>query len=171
MTSCLDSYNAFDFTQGPWTRTVFRRGNGPAVILIHEIPGLHPLVVRHADRIADAGMTVYLPSLFGEPGRPFSKLYQIRSSASVIWIRREFFVWATDRSSPIVEWLRALARHAQTECGGKGVGMIARPVVADAPIPGIAGPELEKQRSLLSHLAKIEAASSSARLRRQRRRR
>ena len=124
MASCLADYKSFDFTDGPWTRPVFRRGEGPAVIVIHEIPGLHPLVVRLADRIAGAGMTVYLPSLFGEPGRPFSPLYQLQSSASVICIRREFSVWATDRSSPIVEWLRALARHAHQECGGKGVGAI-----------------------------------------------
>ena len=93
-------------------------------MLIHEIPGLHPLVVRLADRIADAGMTIYLPSLFGEPGRPFSMPYYLRSSAGVICIRREFSVWATNRSSPIVEWLRALARHAHNECRGKGVGAI-----------------------------------------------
>ncbi len=124
MTSCLDSYHSFSFTHDPWTRTVFRRGNGPAVIVIHEIPGLHPLVVRLADRIAEAGMTVYLPSLFGEPCRPFSTLYQLESTATVLCVRREFTVWATDRSSPIVEWLRALARHAHEECGGKGVGAI-----------------------------------------------
>src|ERR1700731_1257535 len=34
--------------------------------------GINPLVVRFADRVADAGMTVYLPSLFGQPGRPAS---------------------------------------------------------------------------------------------------
>jgi dienelactone hydrolase len=124
MASCLADYKSFDFTDGPWTRTVFWRGEGPAVIVIHEIPGLHPLVVRLADRIADAGMTVYLPSLFGEPGRPFSPLYQLRSLASVICIRHEFSVWATDRSSPIVEWLRALARHVHDERGGKGVGAV-----------------------------------------------
>ena len=97
MTSCLAHYKSFEFTDGPWRRTVFRRGEGPAVIVIHEIPGLHPLVVRLADRIAEAGMSVYLPSLFGEPGRPFSPLYQLRSTASVICVRREFSMWATDR--------------------------------------------------------------------------
>src|SRR3984893_7803687 len=65
-------YKSFDFLNGPWTRKVFWRGTGPAVIIIHEIPGLNPLVVRFADRIADAGMTVYLPSLFRQPGRPAS---------------------------------------------------------------------------------------------------
>ncbi|WP_292534225.1 hypothetical protein, partial [Methylocystis sp.] len=54
----------------------------------------------------------------------FSTLYQIKSTATVLCIRREFTVWASDRSSPIVEWLRALARHAQNESGGRGVGAI-----------------------------------------------
>jgi dienelactone hydrolase len=41
-----------------------------------------------------------------------------------ICIRREFDVWATDRSSPIVDWLKALARQAHQECGGRGVGAV-----------------------------------------------
>ena len=41
-----------------------------------------------------------------------------------ICIRREFNVWAADKSSPIVDWLRALARKAHAECGGKGVGAV-----------------------------------------------
>ena len=39
-------------------------------------------------------------------------------------IRREFNVWATDKSSPIVDWLRALAKVAHKECGGRGVGAV-----------------------------------------------
>ncbi len=41
-----------------------------------------------------------------------------------ICIRREFDVWSSDRSSPIVDWLRALAATAHSECGGKGVGAV-----------------------------------------------
>ena len=68
--AALAAYERFDFTAGAYTRPVYMRGEGPAVVIIHEIPGLHPLVVRFADRIAAAGMSVYLPGLFGEPGRP-----------------------------------------------------------------------------------------------------
>ena len=46
----LAAYERLEFTDGPWTREVFRRGQGPAVIVIHEMPGLHPLVIRFADR-------------------------------------------------------------------------------------------------------------------------
>ncbi len=120
----LAGYDKFEFTSGPWTRPVWRKGQGPAVVIIHEIPGLHPLVVRFADRVAEAGMTVFLPSLFGEPGRPVSRGYALRSMLGAICVRREFFVWSSERSSPIVDWLRALARKAHGECGGRGVGAV-----------------------------------------------
>ena len=122
--SALAHYQKFDFTDGPWTRPVYKRGSGPAVIVIHEIPGLHPWVIRFADRVMEAGMTVFLPSLFGEPGRPVTKGYMYSSIIKAICIQREFNVWSAGKSSPIVEWLRALARKAHAECGGKGVGAV-----------------------------------------------
>ena len=120
----LTDYAVTDFTAAPWTRPVYRRGSGPAVIVIHEIPGLHPLVVDFADRLVAAGMTVFMPSLFGVPGKPASNGYALRSIIGNICIRREFTVWRRDKSSPIVDWLRALARYAHAECGGPGVGAI-----------------------------------------------
>jgi dienelactone hydrolase len=122
--AALADYAKFNFKDGPWTRSVYRRGSGPAVIVIHEIPGLHPLVIRFADRIVAAGMTVFLPVLLGEPGRPASSGYVLRSMLSAICIHREFNVWSAGKSSPIVKWLRALARKAHAECGGRGVGAI-----------------------------------------------
>jgi dienelactone hydrolase len=120
----LKDYALFDFDDGRWVRPVFRKGSGPAVIVIHEMPGLHPLVVRFADRIAEAGMTVYLPSLFGSPGKPVSRGYMIGEIVKALCIRREFTVWAANASSPIVDWLRALARRAHADCGGRGVGAV-----------------------------------------------
>ncbi|HLI81371.1 MAG TPA: dienelactone hydrolase family protein [Candidatus Binataceae bacterium] len=122
--AALANYTSFDFDDGRWTREVYRRGSGPAVIIMHEMPGLHPLVIRFADRVAAAGMTVFLPVLFGEPGRPVSTGYAVREMLVGICIRREFAVWASDRSSPIIDWLRALARKVHAECGGRGVGAV-----------------------------------------------
>jgi dienelactone hydrolase len=120
----LASYDEFEFSAGRWTRQVFRKGTGPAVIIIHEMPGMHPLVVRFADHVAAAGMTVFLPNLFGKPGKPVTVGYALGEMFMGICIRREFDVWATDRSSLIVDWLRALARKAHGECGGRGVGAV-----------------------------------------------
>ena len=120
----LSAYTRFDFEAGPWTRPVWRRGTGPGVIIIHEIPGLHPLVIRFADRVAEAGMTVFLPSLIGDPGRPVSGGYALKSMATAFCVRREFNVWRTGKTSPIADWLKALARKAHAECGGAGVGAV-----------------------------------------------
>ena len=64
----LSDYSLSNFTAGPYTRPVYRRGSGPAVIIIHEVPALHTLVIDFADRLAASGMTVICPSLFGTPG-------------------------------------------------------------------------------------------------------
>lgn len=122
--AALAGYEKFAFDDGRWTRNVYRRGSGPAVIVIHEMPGLHPLVIRFADRVAAAGMTVYCPHLFGEPGRPADHPLGALTMLGGICIRREFNVWASDKSSPIVEWLKALSRKAHADCGGKGVGAV-----------------------------------------------
>src|SRR3546814_11166832 len=69
-------------------------------------------------------MTVYLPSLFGTPGKPVTRNYALTSMLGALCIHREFHVWRAGSSSPIVEWLRALARKAHADCGGKGVGAV-----------------------------------------------
>ena len=122
--AALSEYDEAAFSHGGRTRKVFKRGSGPAVIVIHEMPGLHPLVVRFADRVAAAGMTVYCPHLFGEPGRPADHPLSALTLLGGICIRREFNIWASDKSSPIVEWLKALSRKAHAECGGNGVGAV-----------------------------------------------
>src|SRR5271156_3743180 len=120
----LEGYQSFEFDDGTWRRTVYRRGSGPAVIVMHEMPGLHPLVIRFADHLAAAGFTVFLPSLFGVPGKPFSFPYWLGEIVKAVCVRREFTIWASNRSSPIVDWLRALARNVYPECGGAGVGAL-----------------------------------------------
>ena len=120
----LVDYTLSDFTAAPYTRPVYRRGSGPAVIVIHEVPGLHPLVVDFGDRLVAQGMTVFMPSLFGTPGKPVTKGYALQTIISNICIRREFSIWSGGKSSPIVDWLRSLARHAHAECGGPGVGAV-----------------------------------------------
>jgi len=164
MEDVLGSYTRFDFEYGRWTRPVFRRGQGPAVIIIHEMPGLHPLVVRFGDRVAQAGMTVFLPSLFGEPGRPVSPGYAVGEILKGICIRREFRVWAQNKSSPIVDWLRALARKAHGECGGKGVGAIGMCFTGNFALammtePAVVAPVMSQPSLPLGFSEKAKAAT------------
>jgi dienelactone hydrolase len=132
-------------------RVVYRAGRGPAVIVMSEIPGITPAVAGFAQRLVDAGYTVFMPLLFGEPMRPPRRGYALRVILKAC-ISREFSVLAANRSSPIVDWLRALARHAHAECGGRGVGAIgmcftgnfALAMMLDAPVlaPILAQPSL-----------------------------
>jgi len=112
---------SFDY-QGK-TYPVFRIGEGPGVIIIHEIYGLTPKVAEFGRRIADAGFTSVLPSLFGTPGRAPSFPYVMRQVIRIC-ISREFHVLASGHSSPITNALRALCREIHKELGGPGVGAI-----------------------------------------------
>ena len=108
------------------TREVYcvgREPGRPAIVVMHEVPGLHPGVIDFARRLEAAGFHAYMPSLLGEPLRPVTTGYSLRSMARAC-VAREFTTWATKKTSPIVAWLRALARLAHDECGGPGVGAI-----------------------------------------------
>jgi dienelactone hydrolase len=93
------------------------------VVVVHEVPGITPEVVRFADECVTAGFTVVMPSLVGEPGRAGSAWYGVTSMARVC-VAKEFTTWATRRTSPVVGWLNALARELHEECGGPGVGAV-----------------------------------------------
>jgi len=119
----LEGFEATEFTHAGVTHPVYRAGTGPGVVVIHELPGLTPNVAAFARKLADAGFTVAVPVVAGEPGRPISGFYTLRSVVSVC-ISKEFTTWATNRTSPVIEWLRALARDLHTRTGGPGVGAI-----------------------------------------------
>jgi dienelactone hydrolase len=119
----LSDYESSSFEFEGLTRRLFTRGNGPGIVVIHEIPGIYPAVVEFADRLVEAGYRVYLPELTGEAGREYSNGYVLQSMLRAC-IAREFHVLATRGTSPITTWLRALARKAHGECGGPGVGCI-----------------------------------------------
>ena len=116
MTIEVAGFTATEHTALGQTRVVYRRGEGPPVLLMHEVPGITPKVAECARRIADAGFSVAMPWLFGTPNRRTSFPY----SSGQIWracVGREFSVWARNEASPITEWLRALSRSLHEETG------------------------------------------------------
>lgn len=119
----LDGFSETTFVQEGVTYPVFRRGAGPGVIIIHEVPGITPQVADFGRRVADAGFTVVLPSLFGTPGKPFSLPYVAQQMVRAC-LSREFHVLARGHASPIANWLRALCRAVHGELGGRGVGAL-----------------------------------------------
>lgn len=120
----LTDFTAREIGLNGQTKRVFVAGEGPAVIVMSEMPGITPEVCRFARFVRAAGFKVYMPDLFGEAGRPFSTGY-VLGSALKVCISKEFHLFSSgDRSSPVVVWLRALAALAHKECGGKGIGAI-----------------------------------------------
>jgi dienelactone hydrolase len=103
-------------------KTVHVAGSGPGVVVMPEMPGISPDVLRLARWIREAGFTVFVPSLFGRDGAyPTAEGVQVVRRACV---SAEFAAFAGGGTSRVSSWLRALARRILEECGGPGVGAI-----------------------------------------------
>lgn len=139
--SLLDGWVVGEHTADGVTHPVYRRGHGPGVVMIHELPGLTPPCIRFAEEIVERGHTVVMPVLFGVPGAPKTPRATAASLAGVC-VSREFHALALHRTSPVAGWLRSLARELHAELGGPGVGAVgmcftggfALAMLADAPI-------------------------------------
>jgi dienelactone hydrolase len=119
----LEDFRPREITLDGVSKTVYLTGAGPAVIVMTEMPGISPHVARFARWVRDAGFTVYMPSLFGRDGA----LPSASEGAEVFkrtCVSAEFRAFAGKGTSPVTQWLRALARLAHDECGGPGVGAI-----------------------------------------------
>ena len=119
----LDTWGRGTHTAGDRTYSYFRKGDGPAVVVIHEVPGIVPEVVEFAEEVVGRGFTVVLPHLFGEAGRKASLGYATGTIAKVC-VNREFTAFALNRTPPIATWLRSLAVELHEELGGPGVGAV-----------------------------------------------
>jgi dienelactone hydrolase len=121
----LTGWTAAPFTAAGFTYDVYRKGEGPGVVLIPEMPGIHPGVLALGNHLVDNGFTVAAPSLFGTPGAPAISL----GSVPVLLrgcVAREFAAFATNADRPVAHYLRALARDLNEKTPGKGVGVIGQ---------------------------------------------
>lgn len=119
----LEGWQRGEFSAAGFTHTTYRKGTGPGVVVVHEIPGITPGVLRFAEEVVAAGFTVVMPLLVGEVGRDVSQGYLV-GSMSKICVSREFTTMAMKKTSPVIAYLRALARQLHEDVGGPGVGAI-----------------------------------------------
>jgi dienelactone hydrolase len=119
----LSDFSTETFSFAGKERTVYVGGDGPAVLVMAEMPGITPKVIAFARRVVDRGFTVYLPHLFGETGAAPGASTYLRAIAPGC-VSREFTAFARRTTPPAIDWLRALARHAHQRCGGPGVGAV-----------------------------------------------
>jgi dienelactone hydrolase len=119
--SAIEGFSEETFTADRRAFRLFRKGDGPGVILLHELPGLTRETVELAEWIADRGFHVVMPLLFGSPlQNPALGLMK----APFTCIRKEFNNLTAGKSSAITMSLRTLCRKVHAERGGVGIGAI-----------------------------------------------
>lgn len=119
----LEGWALGSHTADGTTHPTYRRGTGPGVLLIHELPGITPEVVAFAEEVVGAGFTVVMPHLFGTPGAP-GTVGEVLRVVPRVCVNRELTKLAAGRTSPVAGWLRSLARSLHEEAGGPGVGVV-----------------------------------------------
>lgn len=159
----LEDFSARQITLDGITKVVHVAGNGPAVIVMTEMPGISPQVARFSRWVRDAGFTVYMPSLFGRDGAVPSAEEAVAVFKRAC-VSAEFRAFAANQSSPVTQWLRALARLAHAQCGGPGVGAIGMCFTGNFALtmmlePAMLAPVLSQPTLPLDDPAGIEMAA------------
>ncbi len=113
------------FSAAGFTHDVYRKGSGPGVVLIPEMPGVHPGVLALGNHLVDNGFTVAIPSLFGTPGAPARGVGLVPTLVRGC-VAKEFAAFALNKQRPVTHYLRALARDLNDATPGKGVGVIGQ---------------------------------------------
>ena len=121
----LTGWTREPFTAAGFTHDVYRKGQGPGVVLIPEMPGAHPGVLALGNYLVDNGFTVAIPSLYGTPGAPSMRPGMLPVLARGC-VAKEFAAFATNKERPVSHYLRALARDLKEKTGSKGVGVIGQ---------------------------------------------
>jgi dienelactone hydrolase len=99
---------------------VYSLGQGKICVIIQELPGIGQETLALADRLRKSGYRVVLPHLFG----PLGKTSHLNLARVLFCMRKEFHLFAKNRSSPIVDWLAALCNHLKDQFQVSGVGVI-----------------------------------------------
>jgi len=114
------SFTATTLSDHSITHDVYSRGEGKVCVIIQELPGIGQETFSLADKFVDRGYKVILPHLFG----PIGKISVVGNLFRVFCMRKEFKLFATNQSSPIVDWLKALCTHVKAEENVAGVAVI-----------------------------------------------
>lgn len=133
----MTGYQSFGFSDSHYFHTVYKKGAGIPVLVLHELPGLTRDTVEFAERLIRAGFQVYLPLLFGQPKEKGTVI-----NGYLHCISKEFSHLKAGVSAPVGDWLRALVRHLGHEYGHERLGVIGMCVTGAFVIPLILEPNV-----------------------------
>ncbi len=97
---------------------------------MQELPGITPQTLILADRLVEREFKVVMPHLFG----PIGKKRVLANSIRVLCMRKEFHIWASGKSSPIVDWLSALCLKLREDHQVPGIAAIGMCLTGDFAI-------------------------------------
>jgi dienelactone hydrolase len=127
-----NGYTRQTFAAAGWRHDVYRGGDGPPVLLLHEMPSFSWRTVKLANHIRKHDYRIVMPILVG--GIREGPLSGWRGGLSLaaeftiatlkICISREFVALLQHRTSPVTDYLLALARAEAAESGRSKVGVI-----------------------------------------------
>ena len=100
-------FNAVSGRGDALSHPVYFKGEGPAMLLLQEMPGIGPEMLRLSERFVTEGFQVYLPHLFG----PLGEVDRLRNGLRILCMRREFALFSKNETSPITAWFRALCQR------------------------------------------------------------
>jgi dienelactone hydrolase len=127
-----NGYACEAFAAAGWRHDVYRGGEGPAVLLLHEMPSFSWRTFLLANRIRDRGYRMVMPILVGgvrdAPGTGLRGALGVAADfGSSLWricVSREFVALIGGRSSPVTDYLVELARAEAAASGRSKVGVI-----------------------------------------------
>lgn len=117
---------------------VFYAGSGPALLVLHELPGLAQSCVDFSQRLIARGFEVFMPLLIG---RPLSR--QPLLNLARLCISAEFARLRAGESAPLTEWLRQLARRVGRDRGNRRIGVIGMCLTGAFVIPLVLEPGVQ----------------------------
>jgi dienelactone hydrolase len=127
-----NGYTRASYEAGGIRHDVYRGGDGPVVLLLHELPALSYRTVQLANHVRDHGYRIVMPTLIGRirDRKPANLGERLAMAADVgvvsvrLCISREFVAVLQRRTSPITSWILALARDEAAAQGRGRVGVI-----------------------------------------------
>ena len=122
----LDTFNQSSFEAPLADGTIvchdgYTKGESDAVVVVvQELPGIGAETIELADILVSNGFRVVLPHLFG----PLGRTSMLGNTLRVFCMRKEFQLFAKQKSSPIVDWLRALCLDLKQNHNARAIGVI-----------------------------------------------
>lgn len=136
----IEGFTCSKVTAADMTYRLYQsQSSGPAVLLLHELPGLYKEDVELGRRIAQCGFTVYMPLFFGKPN---GRADGIEGGWKIFWYGltetvvpgTPFPAFRSGHASRVARWLNELLPSIHQKCGGKGVGVIGMCLTGSLPL-------------------------------------